>query len=208
MAEPEYRVSEEPLGALLRDVQSGAIQAPEFQRSVALRDDWVRMLLASVSLGYPIGALMLLDAGHPGYRFGTRPVDGAAQPHRAPRRLLVDGQHRVSALFQALLSAEGVTISTGGELSRRWYYFDASKVAAGADRDDAVVSLPADRAPEPRLVPFAGALGADADPLLAAFAQYPVPVIHLPKEATRWTIRVRGGADGPALSEAFRLGDG
>ncbi len=208
MDDVEYPVSEEPLGALLREVQSGAIQVPEFQRAVLLRDDWVGTLLASVSLGYPIGALMLLEAGHPGYRFGTRAVDGAAQTHTAPRRLLVDGQHRASALFQALLSAHGVYVTAEGEVSRRRYYLDAAKVVAGVDRDEAVVSLPADNPPGSGLVPFAGAFDAGANVAVARIAEYAVPVIRLPMEATRWTIRVRGGANGAALSEAYRMREG
>ena len=101
-----------------------------------------------------------------------------------------------------------MTVSTEGDLSRRWYYLDASKVAAGADRDEAVVSLPADDTSGEGLLRLADALGADADPRLAAFAHYLVPAIRLPREATRWTIRVRGGADGPRLSEAFRVSEG
>lgn len=199
-----YHLDEEPLVELLRNVRDGDMQVPEFQRPVVLHDDWVRTLLASVSLGYPIGAVMVLEAGHPGYRFGRRPVQGAPATSASPRRLLVDGQHRVSALFQALAAPGGVAVLAGDELSHRRYYLDVERLAAGGDRDDAVVSLKAADAPGPRLLPLLGVL--DAMPgTMSGFADYRIPVIQLPMEATRWTVRVRGGANGPLLSEAFRV---
>ena len=222
MANAEYPISFEPLGALLREVGFGAIQVPEFQRAVTLRDDWVRTLLASVSLGYPIGAVMLLEAGHPEYWFGTRPVEGAPATSAVPQSLLVDGQHRVSALIQAFVAPGGVAATSGDGQSRRRYYLDLRKVVGGADRDAAIVSLPADQEPDSSLFGLNGALSAVShlfprppgltqpersalEAVLSGVKDYGIPVIHLPMAATRWTIRVRGGKDGPALSDAFRV---
>ena len=61
----------EPLARLLEEAHDGRIQVPEFQRELILTDEWMKSLLASVSLGYPIGAVTLLEAGTA--RCGSRP---------------------------------------------------------------------------------------------------------------------------------------
>ena len=61
----------EPLARLLEEAREGRIQVPEFQRELILTDEWMKSLLASVSLGYPIGAVTLLRQG-PEMRFETR----------------------------------------------------------------------------------------------------------------------------------------
>ena len=43
--------------------------------------------------------------------------------------------------------------------------------------------------------------------ILAAFDDYLIPTIVLGKETTRWSVRVHGGPDGPALSDRFRVID-
>jgi hypothetical protein len=61
----------EPLARLLEEAHDGRIQVPEFQRELILKDEWMKSLLASVSLGYPIGAVTLLEAGTREMRFET-----------------------------------------------------------------------------------------------------------------------------------------
>ena len=51
----------EPLARLLEEAREGRIQVPEFQRELILTDEWMKSLLASVSLGYPIGAVTLAE---------------------------------------------------------------------------------------------------------------------------------------------------
>ena len=50
------------LGNLLDDVEARRIQLPDFQRGWVWDDDRVRGLLASISRGFPIGAVMMLPA--------------------------------------------------------------------------------------------------------------------------------------------------
>jgi hypothetical protein len=62
-------------------------------------------------------------------------------------RLLLDGQQRLTSLFQALASGQPVqTLDARGKKLSRWYYIDmnAALVDPG-DRDEAVISVPADR---------------------------------------------------------------
>ncbi len=236
---PRQELTHEPLRALLEEFRSGAIQVPEFQRVAALQDEWVRHLLASVSLGYPIGAIMLLEAGSTTVRFESHSVQGAPPASSAPKRYLVDGQHRMSSLYQALASAEGVLVEDN---AKRAFYIDMEvALDPAADRDQAIVSFETDLDPRPAgpegehaLYPLrlvfcseqerrrwqlefvqsgpAGDRGARAALLrqfettvLPAFENYHIPAFKLARETTRWTVRMRGGAAGPALSDEFRV---
>ena len=51
------------LRELLQSAYSGMLQLPDFQRSYVWNDDDVKSLIASVSLGYPVGALLTLRTG-------------------------------------------------------------------------------------------------------------------------------------------------
>jgi len=51
--------TDEPLlGDLLKFMEEGSIQLPDFQRGWVWDDERIKALIASVSLGYPVGALM------------------------------------------------------------------------------------------------------------------------------------------------------
>jgi uncharacterized protein with ParB-like and HNH nuclease domain len=55
--------TKEDLIDLLREIDSGKLQLPEFQRSYVWNDPDVRSLIASVAKGYPVGALLTLESG-------------------------------------------------------------------------------------------------------------------------------------------------
>ncbi len=61
------------LSDLLREIDEGKIQLPNFQRGWIWDDDHIRDLLVSIARSFPIGAVMLLEAGGE-VRFQTRPV--------------------------------------------------------------------------------------------------------------------------------------
>jgi uncharacterized protein with ParB-like and HNH nuclease domain len=63
------------LGQLLGMVRTGQIQLPDFQRPWKWDDDRILSLLATVTLGYPLGVLMTLETGGPGTRFKPRPLN-------------------------------------------------------------------------------------------------------------------------------------
>lgn len=63
------------LNDLLREIREGKIQLPDFQRGWVWDDDHIRDLLVSIARSFPIGAVMLLEAGGE-VRFQTRPVEG------------------------------------------------------------------------------------------------------------------------------------
>ncbi|MBZ0270327.1 DUF262 domain-containing protein, partial [bacterium] len=110
---------------LLREVDSGKMQLPDFQRGWVWDDDRIRGLLASISVSFPIGAVMLLETGGEGVRFQPRPVEGSAEALRDvdPATLILDGQQRLTSLYQALMSRLPVaTKDMKGKPIHRHYY--------------------------------------------------------------------------------------
>ena len=51
------------LGKLLDQIVEGKIQLPDFQRGWVWDDEHIRSLLVSIARSFPIGAVMLLEAG-------------------------------------------------------------------------------------------------------------------------------------------------
>lgn len=136
------------LSRFLRDVTAGHLQLPDFQREWKWDDDRIRSLLATLTLGYPMGVVMTLETGGDGPRFKPRPLAGVELPDdQEPDQLLLDGQQRLTSLYQALSSGKPVeTTDSRGKKLRRWYYIDmASAVSGVGEREDAIVSVPEDR---------------------------------------------------------------
>jgi hypothetical protein len=145
--EKKFTSDEVPLSQLLHEVQVGKLQLPDFQRGWVWDDDHISSLLASISMTYPIGAVMTLQSGNPDVKFRPRPLEGVelAQPVD-PEVLLLDGQQRMTSLFLALQSDQPVPTrdAKGNDLLRR-YYADIGKcLDPFADREDAIFSVPAD----------------------------------------------------------------
>src|SRR4051794_25968148 len=98
------------LGDLLKDVGKGKIRLPDFQRDWKWDTDRIAGLLASVSLGYPVGVVMLLETGGSDVQFATRLVSGIeeAGATKAAEQLILDGQQRLTSLYQSLASGQVV----------------------------------------------------------------------------------------------------
>ncbi len=136
--------TEEPLlSDLLCLIEDGAIQLPDFQRGWVWDDTRIRALIASVSQGYPVGALMSMETGGDGVRFSPRPFAKATPGTRKPDILLLDGQQRMTSLFLSLKHKEAVpTRDERKNEMKRFYYLDMAACLSGADRFDAVISVP------------------------------------------------------------------
>ena len=138
-----------PLQDLLARADSGSLQLPDFQRGWVWDDERIKSLLASVSVSFPIGAVMLLQTGGEHIRFKPRPLAGTDTSLHdiAPETLVLDGQQRLTSLYRALRSPAAVeTRDAKGKPIRRWYYIDMkAAVQPEADREDAVLSVPEDR---------------------------------------------------------------
>ena len=121
------------LHKLLEDCHSGALQLPDFQRSWVWDEDRIKSLIASVSRAFPVGALMTLNTGGP-VNFKPRPVEGAppAAKDATPRSLLLDGQQRMTSLYQVTLRGRVVeTVTPKNKKVKRWFYIDIRKALAG-----------------------------------------------------------------------------
>jgi len=143
-----FTSDKEPLLKLLNEIAEGNIQLPEFQRGWIWDDEHIRSLLTSVSLSYPIGAIMVLENGNPEVRFKPRPVEGVELPLQIePERYILDGQQRLTSLFQSLSLNKAVVTSDGrGKRIQRWYYIKmTTTLDPTKDREDAIIGLPEDR---------------------------------------------------------------
>ncbi len=100
------------------------IQLPDFQRSWVWDEDRIKSLIASVSRAFPVGALMSLNTGGP-VNFKPRPIEGAPAHAREkyPQSLLLDGQQRMTSLYQVTLRGKVVeTVNTEEEAGvKRWF---------------------------------------------------------------------------------------
>jgi hypothetical protein len=143
-----FKSGEPALPDLLREISRGQIQLPDFQRGWVWDDDHIRSLIASVSLSYPIGAVMLLQTGGDGAQFQPRPVQGVTNANDVkPELLILDGQQRMTSLYLALASEQPVPTTTSKHQEiDRIYYLDIRKcLDPMEDRLDAVLSIPPDR---------------------------------------------------------------
>ena len=150
MSTSTFKTNPVALETLLKSCESGKIQLPDFQRSWVWAEDRIQSLIASISRAFPIGALMTLESKpHSDGIFARRPVQGA--PASAgdvlPEMLLLDGQQRMTSMYQSCMRREVVeTITPKNKLVRRWFYIDIEKALdATGDREEAIFSVPEDR---------------------------------------------------------------
>lgn len=148
MAGSTFQTNPFDLNKLLEDCHRGALQLPDFQRSWVWDEERIKSLIASVSRAFPIGALMSLDAGGP-VNFKPRPVEGAPTGAKdiAPQILLLDGQQRMTSLYQVTLRGKVVeTVTPRKKKVRRWFYIDIRKALdPSVEREEAIVGVPEDR---------------------------------------------------------------
>lgn len=136
------------LSELIENVRAGKIQLPDFQRPWVWDDERIAALLATVARGYPLGVMMTLETSDSGLRFRPKPLEGVVLPGKVePEELLMDGQQRLTSLFQALASEQPVdTMDTRRKRLLRWYYIDIERaIDPLGDMEDAIKSVPADR---------------------------------------------------------------
>lgn len=100
MSTQRYSVTPHPIETILTWVKSGEIAIPEIQRPFVWEATKVRNLFDSLYQGYPVGYLIA-------WRNPTVKLkDGTTS---AGKRILIDGQQRVTALMASLLGREVLT---------------------------------------------------------------------------------------------------
>ncbi|CAG0967355.1 hypothetical protein BURK2_01081 [Burkholderiales bacterium] len=148
MAGSTFQTNPYDLFKLLEDCHRGVLQLPDFQRSWVWDEDRIKSLIASISRAFPVGALMTLDTGGE-VNFRPRPVEGAAAEAKnvAPHSLLLDGQQRMTSLYQVTLRGKVVeTVTPKNKRVKRWFYINIRKALdPTTDREEAIVGVPEDR---------------------------------------------------------------
>lgn len=134
------------LSELLTWVGNGKAQLPDFQRSWVWDDTKICKLIESISSGFPMGAAMFLETGNSGVRFKYRPLEGVSASNlNTPDYLILDGQQRLTTLYQVFKTPEPVATRPATNKDKvilRHYYIDIRKALdQTADRLDAIISI-------------------------------------------------------------------
>src|SRR5687768_1637426 len=110
MAKTSFDTNPVLLQTLLKTCEDGKLQLPDFQRSWVWEEERIMSLIASVSRGFPMGALMSLKSKiGTGVVFAYRPIEGASVAAQTkPEQLLLDGQQRMTSLYQSCMRRQVV----------------------------------------------------------------------------------------------------
>lgn len=117
---------------LFARIDRGELQLPDFQRSFAWNIDHIHSLLVTVLRGYPLGALLALDTRNEPVRFGSRPILGAPETGEAPGLLLLDGQQRLTTVYQCF-QGDGLveTVDFRSKRITRRFFVDVVRAVDG-----------------------------------------------------------------------------
>lgn len=134
------------LDDLLKMVEEGKAQLPDFQRSWVWDDSKICKLIESITSGYPMGAAMFLVNGGEQIRFKYRKFEGVESTEDVmPEWLVLDGQQRLTTLYQVLKSKKATItrLETNRDATiKRFYYLDIKKcLDPEAERLDAIISV-------------------------------------------------------------------
>lgn len=142
------KTNDRQLTELLKKVDSGAAQLPDFQRGWVWDDGRIRSLILSVIHNFPVGAAMFLEYGNESIHFKHKPIEGSpANPETEPDELILDGQQRLTSLYNALYSRNPVHTRTdkGKDIDRYYYLNIVKALDPTSDEEEVVVSVPASR---------------------------------------------------------------
>lgn len=137
-----FKSDNELLSSLLDKVENHDIQLPDFQRGWVWEDNRIKALLASLTLKYPVGAIMLLESGGD-FHFKCKNIEGSGDEYKNPESMILDGQQRMTSTFQAMRSKNAVsTWSDQKKAIKRFYYLNIEKALnTTTDRIDAIISV-------------------------------------------------------------------
>ena len=147
MEHASFTTNPRSLEELLNDARTGKLQLPDFQRSWVWDENRIIDLLASISRAFPIGAIMTLKTGGE-VNFHPRPIQGANEnTEHAPEELLLDGQQRITSIYQVAMRGDVVETTTiKHKKIKRWFYVDIRKaIDPHEDNADAIFTIPEDK---------------------------------------------------------------
>ena len=130
---------------LMEGIANGKIQLPDFQRGWVWSDLKIKKLIASITCGYPISAAMFLAYGG-SLKLKYRAFEGVKGIIDKPEQLVLDGQQRLTSVYQAMFSDAPVKTTTeNGKEIEVYYYIHIPDTMNGIEREDAIISVPKDR---------------------------------------------------------------
>ncbi|MDQ6436647.1 DUF262 domain-containing protein [Mesorhizobium sp. LHD-90] len=132
--------TKESLRTLLEHVRERKLQLPDFQRDWVWDENGIHSLLVSIVRGFPVGAILTLEAGGE-VKFLPRPLATIEANGVLPQEFLLDGQQRLTSLVQCLTGDAPVLTKTAkGETVERRFFADLTLAAQpGADPADWIV---------------------------------------------------------------------
>lgn len=136
-----FTTNPEKLSDLLSDVDKGTIQLPDFQRGWVWDEERIQKLLVSVIKQFPIGAIMMLNASGENAKYYSVVLENVPKTEVKPKRLLLDGQQRLTSLYQTLKYKNAVnTTDTRKKALRRYYYINILEmINEDIDEDNVVI---------------------------------------------------------------------
>lgn len=142
MYDKMFKSDNEKLSTLLNQVQNHEIQLPDFQRGWVWEDTRIRALLASLTKGFPIGAIMLLESGGD-FNFKCKNIEGSGDEEKEPQLMILDGQQRMTSTFLAMRSKNPVnTMTDQNKPIKRYYYLNMNTALnSEVDRYDSIIAV-------------------------------------------------------------------
>ncbi|MGW5906645.1 DUF262 domain-containing protein [Streptomyces althioticus] len=96
MATVLFKDTTHQVADLITDIRRGEIALPDLQRPYVWQPAKARELFDSMYKGFPVGYLLFWETG---IEPGARQI-GEGSKQEAARRLIVDGQQRLTSLFE------------------------------------------------------------------------------------------------------------
>lgn len=113
----EFQTPSYTIDQIVKWIDTGRLALPEFQRDFVWPPGKVADLLDSVSRGWPVGSVLILEGPQP---FEPKPIDKGPPLAGDVRFFVLDGQQRLTALYHAVSDASDVV-----------YLVDFAVLAAG-----------------------------------------------------------------------------
>jgi hypothetical protein len=82
---------------IMSELQRGGLKLPEIQRAYVWKKPQVAQLLDSIYRGYPVGSILLWDAGD-GFILRDMDSSGGNEKTDFPPKIVIDGQQRITSL--------------------------------------------------------------------------------------------------------------
>jgi len=129
----EFQTNPRLMLQLLDELDNGQLALPDFQRSFVWAPDATRELIVSIMRSFPAGALLFLQGGSSVFK--ARAAEEAPPLNVRPSHLVLDGQQRLTSLYQALFG-----------VGQSRFFLDVGALIAGAEVNDAVRVFSSERA--------------------------------------------------------------